>query len=289
MSNSNLKLNTNAQNTWCPGCTNFAILSALKQAILSLIKKGTLKRNIVVVSGIGCAAKITDYLDLNTLCSLHGRPVAAAEGVKLGNPNLKVIVSMGDGGCYDEGISHLIHAAKRNIDITVLVHDNRTFALTTGQFTATSPEGFKGGSTPKGSIEEPFNPLELMLASNASFIAREYAFKIELLGKSIEEGIKHKGFSFIDILQPCITFFNTTDFYNQRVYRMKEENLTSKEDALKKIKEWNYEKDDKKIPLGIFYKKQKPTYEKELLGKLNPSHRNKKINLKKLLENIQNQ
>lgn len=279
MSNSNLKLNNFVQNTWCPGCWNFSILATLKQVISSMMKQGTPKENFVVVSGIGCGAKIVDYLDLNTLCTLHGRSVIAAEGIKLGNPELKVIASIGDGGCYDEGISHLIHAAKRNIDITVLVHDNRVFALTTGQFTATSPEGLKGGSTPEGSIEEPFDPLELMLASRASFIARGYTFRVNHLKKLIEQGINHKGFSFIDILQPCIAYLDKTDFYNQKVYEMKENNLNSKDQALKKFREWNYEENNSKIPIGVFYKEQRPTYEEELLGGLNPSKKNKNLKL----------
>ncbi len=274
-----MKLETYAKNTWCPGCSNFGILAALKGAISAIITSGTPKENIVVVSGIGCSSKIIDYLDLNTFSSLHGRPVISAEGIKLGNPKLKVIVAAGDGGNYNEGISHLIHAAKRNIDITVLVHDNRNFALTTSQFTATSPKGFKGRSTPRGSVEEPFDPLELMLASKASFIARGYSMKLNHLKGLIEEGIKYKGFSFIEILQPCITFFDTTDSYNKRVYEMKESNLTSKKEAMKKIEEWDYNKDNSKIPLGIFYKIQKPVYEKELLKESNPSKRSKRVDL----------
>jgi len=281
MSNKNLKLNTYAKNTWCPGCSNFSILNVLKNVISALVQNGTPKENIVLASGIGCSSKIIDYLNLNTFSSLHGRPVASAEGIKLGNPNLKVIVCAGDGGIYNEGISHLIHAAKRNIDITVLVHNNRNFALTASQFTAVSPKGFKGKSTPKGSIEEPFNPLELMLASKASFIARGYSFKVNHLEKLIKKGINHKGFSFIDILQPCTTFFNETAFYNKKVYEIEENNLDSKEEAFKKIREWNYEENNSKIPIGIFYKEQRPLYEKELLKKLNPSKKNKKINLKK--------
>lgn len=145
MPKKNLKLNTYSQNTWCPGCANFGILTAFKEVIASLTKKKIAKENIVILSGIGCHAKIVDYLNLNSFYSLHGRPIATAQGIKLGNPNLKVIVFAGDGDTYDEGISHLIHAAKRNIDITVLIHNNRIFALTTGQFTPTSPKGFKGG------------------------------------------------------------------------------------------------------------------------------------------------
>jgi len=286
MSDDNLKLDTYCKNTWCPGCGDFGILQALKQAIVSLVKEGMPKENFVLTSGIGCHAKIVDYLNLNTFYSLHGRPVASAEGIKLGNPDLKVIAFSGDGDSYDEGISHLIHAAKRNIDITVIVHDNRNFALTTGQFTATSPKGFRGRSTPKGSIEEPFNPLELMLASGATLIARSYSAKIEHLKNLIIEGTKHKGFSFIEVLQPCVTFFNSYQFYNEKVYEMKDHGSNSKKEALNKIKEWNYNNEDSKIPIGIFYRIQKPSYEKELLGGLNPSKRKKELQLRETLKSF---
>ena len=258
------KLNTYCENTWCPGCGNFSILNVFKQAVILLNKKGIPRENIVIVSGIGCHAKIVDYLNLNSFYSLHGRAVASAQGIKLGNPRLKVIVFTGDGDSYNEGISHLIHAAKRNIDITVLVHNNRTFALTTGQFTATSPYGFKGNSSPQGNIEKPFNPLKLMLASHATFIARGYVGEMDHLKNLIVKGIQHKGFSFIDILQPCVSFFNTYQFYNQRVYKAEENNLMSEKKALEKIEKWEYEIKDGKIPIGIFYKIQKPSYEEEL-------------------------
>jgi 2-oxoglutarate/2-oxoacid ferredoxin oxidoreductase subunit beta len=262
-----MKLDTYSKNTWCPGCGNFGILNAFKKAMLSLEKKGIKKDKIAIVGGIGCSSKIVDYLNLNSFCSLHGRPIASAQGIKLGNPELKVIVFMGDGGCYNEGISHLIHAAKRNTDMTVLVHDNRSFALTTGQFTATSPQGFKGASAPQGSLEEPFNPLKLMLASNASFIARGYSAREEHLKNLIIEGIEQNGFSFIDVLQPCVTFFNTYEFYNQRVYEMENSQLDSKERALRKIEEWEYQADGSKIPLGVFYKQKKNVFETEFYKK----------------------
>jgi len=281
-----MELNTYAKNTWCPGCGNFGILIALKQAISSLVGRGIAKEKIVMVSGIGCSSKIIDYLNLNSFSSLHGRPIISAEGIKLGNPGLEVIVFAGDGGTYNEGISHLIHAAKRNSDITVLIHDNRSFALTTSQFTATSPKGFKGKSTPEGSIEEPLNPLKLMLASNATFIARGYSSKTEHLRDLIIEGVQHKGFSFIDILQPCVSFFNTYQLYNEKVYEEKNENLTSEKEALKKAGEWNYGKDNSKIPIGIFYEIQRPVYEKELLGNLIPAKRTKKVDFKKVLEEL---
>jgi len=274
-----MKLETYAKNTWCRGCSNFGIFTALKGAVSSLIEDEMSKENIVIVSGIGCSSKIIDYLNLNSFSSLHGRPIISAEGIKLGNPNLKLIVCAGDGGIYNEGIAHLIHAVKRNSDITVLVHNNRTFALTTGQFTATSPEGFKGKSTPKGSMEQPINPLKLVLASNGTFIARGYAFKPNHLKDLIIKAVKHPGFSFVDILQPCISFFDTTSFYNQRVYEMEEKDLGSPKEALRKIEEWDYNEsnDSKKIPIGMFYKIQRPTYEERLLEGLIPLKREREI------------
>lgn len=261
MEQNNLDLKT--KNTWCPGCGNFGILQSIKNAISILEKKGIGKENFVLSTGIGCHAKIVDYININTFYGLHGRAVAAAVGIKIGNPNLKVLVSSGDGDSYNEGISHLIYAAKRNINLTVLIHNNRNFALTTGQYSATSPRGFKGRSTPEGSLETAFNPLELMLASGATFIARGYAAKIDHLTNLIVQAIEHKGFSFIDILDPCVAWFNTFEDYNKRVYELKDNDLSSKEEATKIIREWDYNNGDK-IPIGIFYKIEKPNFDGEV-------------------------
>lgn len=261
-------LATYCKSTWCPGCPDFGILEALKKAVLELIEKGTAKENIVFTTGIGCHGKTFDYLNLNSFYSLHGRALTTAQGIKVANPDLKVIAIVGDGDVYNEGISHLIHAAKRNSDITVLVYDNRNFALTVSQFTATSPKGFKGSSTPQGSLEEPFNPLELVLASGATFIGRGYALKMEQLKNLIIQAIEHKGFSFLEILQPCITFFDNRKFYEERIYELKESDFNSKENGLMKIKEWDYGNGNGKIPLGIFYKIKKPCFEESALSGL---------------------
>jgi len=261
-------LNTYCQKTWCPGCPNFSILEAVKRAISELIEKGEKRENIVFTCGIGCHAKIFDYLNLNSFYGLHGRCIATAQGIKLANPKLKVLAFVGDGDTYNEGISHLIHAAKRNADISVLVFDNRNFALTVSQFTATSPKGFKGSSSPEGSIEEPFNPLELVVAAGATFIARGYALKIDQLKDLIVQAVEHKGFSFLEILQPCITFFDNRQFYQERIYELTGHDFNSKEKALAKIKEWDYKNGEGvKIPLGIFYKIEKPSYEELVLAK----------------------
>lgn len=257
-------LATYAKNTWCPGCGNFAILTAIRSALKSLMDEGLPFENIVLVSGIGCHAKIVDYINVNSFYSLHGRVTPAAEGIKLSNPTLKVIGFAGDGDAYGEGLEHLIFAAKRNIDITMIIHNNRVYGLTTGQYTPTSPLGFKGKSTPFGTKELPINPLELMLASGATFIARGYSSQLELLKKIFKEAIMHKGFSLVDVLQVCVTFFNMYEYYNKTVYELKGHNPDDYGQALKKIREWDYNK-NAPIGLGLFYKKSAPSFEENFL------------------------
>ncbi len=252
-----------ARIAWCPGCGNFGIISALKKTIESLVGQGIKRENIVLFTGIGCHAKIVDYLNINTFYSLHGRAIPPAMGARLANKDLYVIVCSGDGDSFDEGLDHLIYAAKRNANITVILHDNRTFALTTGQYTALSPKGFKGKSTPQGSPEIPLNPHKLLLASGATFLARGYSAKIDHLAEMMEKAIKHKGFSFLEVLQPCVAWLNPTQEYNQKVYEIPEENVDSGEEAAKKIREWDYINGDK-IPLGIFFKENKPIFEENI-------------------------
>ncbi len=258
------KLKTYAENTWCPGCGNFAILNAIKMALGELNAEGIPLENIVLVSGIGCHGKIVDYLNVNSFYSLHGRAVQAAEGIKLSNPNLKVIVFAGDGDAYGEGIEHLIFSAKRNIDITMIIHNNRVYGLTTGQYTPTSPLGFKGRSTPKGTDELPLNPLELMLVSGASFLARSTSRHLELLKDVFKKAILHKGFSLVDVLQVCFTYYNMYDYYGKRAYELKGHDPKDFTQALTKIREWDYNSDHP-IALGLFYQKEAPTFETKFL------------------------
>lgn len=255
-----INLNTSAKNTWCIGCGNFAILNAIKAVINELVAEGLPVENVALVSGIGCHAKIVDYIDVNSFYSLHGRVVPPATGIKIASPRLKVIGHSGDGDAYGEGMEHLIFAAKRNIDITVIVHNNRVYGLTTGQYTPTSPEGYKGRSTPHGTKEMPMNPLEIMLASGATFISRGTSGSMESLKKIFKEAITHKGFSIVDVLQTCVTYYNMYDYYDKRVYELKDHDPNDYDQALGKIREWDYNK-DAKIPIGIFYKKESPVFE----------------------------
>ncbi|MFA5355910.1 MAG: thiamine pyrophosphate-dependent enzyme [Candidatus Omnitrophota bacterium] len=253
-------LNTYARNTWCPGCGNFAILNAIKTVLGELTQEGLPTENIVIVSGIGCHAKIADYINVNSFYSLHGRVVSPAEAIKISRPEAKVIGFAGDGDAYGEGIEHLIFAAKRNIDITMIIHNNRVYGLTTGQYTPTSPQGFRGRSTPGGTKELPLNPLELMLSSGATYLARGTSHGIELLKKIFKEAIMHKGFSLVDVLQVCVTYYNMYEYYDKRVYELKEHNSGDFNQALGKIREWDYNS-DAPIALGKFYDKESPTFE----------------------------
>lgn len=255
---------TSAPNTWCPGCGNFSILNAVKSVLSELHADGLPMEDVVLVSGIGCHAKIVDYLNINSFYSLHGRPIPAAEGIKLADPRLKVICFAGDGDAYGEGIEHLIFAAKRNIDITLIVHNNRVYGLTTGQYTPTSPLGFKGRSTPQGSSELPLNPLQVALASGATYLARGTSYGLELLKKIIKEAIQHKGFALVDVLQVCVTFYNMYEYYEKHIYELKDHDVQDRARALTKIQEWDYNT-EAPIALGTFYKKQLPSFEETFL------------------------
>ena len=261
------ELGTYAENTWCPGCGNFGILTSIKKVLVDLEADGLDLSRLVLASGIGCHAKISDYVNVNSFYSLHGRVLPPLSGIKLANPELTVIGHSGDGDAYGEGIEHLIFSAKRNIDMAYMVHNNRVYGLTTGQFTPTSPAGFKGRSTPKGSPEEPLNPIELMISAGATFVARGYSGKVKHLQTLMKAAIKHPGFAFIDVLQPCFTFFNTYNYYNERVYEFtdQEHDPEDRAAALVKAGEWAYGEGDH-IPLGIFYRVIKPTFEQKLLA-----------------------
>ena len=262
---SEIKLDTYAENTWCKGCGNFGVLSALNEAFTSLAAGGLPMENVVLASGIGCHAKIVDYVNVNSFYSIHGRVPPTITGIKMANPALTVIGCAGDGDAYGEGLAHLVMSAKRNIDVTMIIHDNRVYGLTTGQFTPTSPKGFPGRSTPRGSVEEPLNPLELMLASGATFVARGYSTEMEHLVELLKQAMLHKGFSFVDVLQPCFTFFNTYQQYNKHVYRMEGHDSGNLEAAYKKAREWRGEPETG-IPIGLFYRVERPTFDASVTG-----------------------
>lgn len=256
-------LTTYGENTWCPGCGNFAILNAAKGAVRALEEGGVSRERIVMTAGIGQHAKIFDYLGLSGVYSLHGRAVAVAQGMKLANPDMKIIAFVGDGDTMGEGLAHLMFAAKRNSDITVIMHDNGVYALTTGQRSPLSPEGYKGPSTPHGNTEPPLNPLVLALEAGATFVARGYSGDIAGLTALIAEGVTHKGFSFIDVLQPCVTFNNRYAEYNELAKPMAGEPRSFDEAvALARVHET--------LPTGVFYRADRGSAEELLTRGRNP-------------------
>lgn len=251
------KYNTYQTPSWCPGCGNFGIWYALKNAFHELNFDNN---EITMVFGIGCSGNLSNFLKVYGFHSIHGRTLPVASGIKLANHKLNVIATSGDGDGLGIGLGHFVHTCRRNIDITYIIHDNRVYGLTTGQTAPTSPKGFVSKSTPFGVIEMPVNPLALAIQSGATFVARGYSGEIDHLASLIVQGVKHKGFAVIDVLQPCVTFNPSFSypFYNPRVYKLEEvgHDFTDFNKALTLAQEVN-----EKIPIGIFYKVQRETYE----------------------------
>lgn len=244
---------------WCPGCGNFGILTALKNALVALEIQ---PYRVLMVSGIGQAGKLPHYTKGNVLNVLHGRTLPAACGAKIANPELIVIAVGGDGDGYGEGGNHFINAIRRNHDITYLVHNNQIYGLTKGQTSPTSDFGFVTKTTPHGA-DIPVNPLALAIAAGASFVARGFAGDIDHLSQLIMRGIQHRGFALIDMLQPCVSFNhkNTYAWYRERVYKLEENGYEpgDKIVAFEKAQEWG-----DKIPIGVIYKEERAPYEERL-------------------------
>ncbi|MBF0484077.1 MAG: 2-oxoacid:ferredoxin oxidoreductase subunit beta [Candidatus Omnitrophica bacterium] len=242
---------------WCPGCGDFGILNALKKALAVL---GRAPKDILMVSGIGQAAKLPHYVKANCFNGLHGRSLPPAVAAKITNRDLTVIVTTGDGDCYGEGGNHFIHNIRRNVDITVIVHDNQIYGLTKGQASPTTELGYETKVQVNGVVLEPFHPLETAIALGCGFVARGFSTDSDHLAALILEGIKHKGFSLIDVLQPCVSFNkkNTHEWYAKRVYKLdyKAYDRSNKIMAYEKASEWG-----DKIPIGVIYQTARDTYE----------------------------
>lgn len=229
----------------------------------STCEAGETSKDILIASGIGQAAKLPHYIKCNCFNGLHGRALPPAAGAKIANRQLTVLVTTGDGDCYGEGGNHLVHNIRRNLDITVIVHDNQIYGLTKGQASPTTDEGYVTKVQAAGVILEPIHPLQMVIALGAGFVARGYSADSEHLSWLILEGINHQGFALIDVLQPCVSFNkkNTYEWYAQRIYKVNTDNSYNPEDQIKafqKAGEWG-----DKIPIGIIYKAEKPTYEEK--------------------------
>jgi 2-oxoglutarate ferredoxin oxidoreductase subunit beta len=247
---------------WCPGCGNFAILKAIKQALVNL---GREPHEVFIASGIGQSSKLPHYLKCNMFNGLHGRSLPPAIGAKIANHELTVLAVAGDGDCYGEGGNHFIHNIRRNPNITLIVHDNQIYGLTKGQASPTSELGLKTKIQNHGVFNTPLNPLAMAISLDCSFVSRGYAGDVSHLTSLIEKAISHRGFSLVDVLQPCVSFnkLNTFKWYSERVYKMDESEYIRDDRvrAFERSLEWG-----EKIPLGVFYKKEKPVFEDNFLA-----------------------
>jgi 2-oxoglutarate ferredoxin oxidoreductase subunit beta len=244
---------------WCPGCGNFGILNTLKEALAELEIEPT---NLVLVSGIGQAAKIPHYFKTHIFNGLHGRALPAATAIKAANPSLTVIAESGDGDMYGEGGNHLMHAIRRNPDITNIVHNNMVYGLTKGQASPTSPRGLKTPVQIAGVFLEPFNPLAVAIALNASFVARAYAGDAKQTREILKQAIMHKGYALVDVFQPCVSYnkVNTYQWFKQHTYYLDDSyDPADRNEAFRKATE------TEKLPLGIVYQRAgQPTFEESI-------------------------
>ncbi len=233
---------------WCPGCGNFGIVTAMRKAIADLDLD---PKDVVVVSGIGCSGKTPHYVKTYGFEAIHGRAVAVALGIKLANPQLHVIVNTGDGDNYGIGLNHWIQNMRRNLDVLHIAHNNHIYALTKGQAAPTTPFMEKTSSTPHGNPEKPLNPLLLALSAGATFVARGYAGDLQHLTELMKEGLMHRGYAFIDVLQPCVSMYPkmSYDYYKEHTYYLKDHDPSNKEKAMELAMQ-----EDDKLALGVFYK-----------------------------------
>lgn len=242
---------------WCPGCGNFAILNSLKATLEELGKD---PYEVLMVGGIGQAAKTPQYISANSFCGLHGRSLPAAVAAKMANEKLTVIVNTGDGDSYGEGGNHFLHNIRRNVDITHFIHDNQIYGLTKGQASPTTSVGQVTGVQVTGSINTPLNPMLVAIAAGAGFVARAFSGDISHLKQIMKEAINYKGYAMVDIMQPCPSYnkVNTFSFYKERVYHLEDDyDPTNKLEAMKRAMEF-----DEKIPIGVLYREDKDDYHK---------------------------
>ncbi len=243
------------ETSWCPGCGNFNILKCLKTALEELDKD---PYEVLMVSGIGQAAKTAQYISANSFNGLHGRALPVAIAAKIANEKLTIIVNSGDGDSYGEGGNHLIHNIRRNVNITHFVHNNQIYGLTKGQASPTTSEGQVTRVQPNGNINPALNPIFLAIAAGAGFVARSFSGDTEHLVSMMKQAISYDGYAIVDILQPCVSFnkINTYAYYKSRVYHLDEEyDSSNKLGAIQKSMEF-----DDKIPIGVIYKEKRNTY-----------------------------
>ncbi len=243
--------------TWCPGCGDFGVVAAVEMALKRLRIPS---HDVVVVSGIGCSSNLPHFLSSYGFHGIHGRSLPVAEGIRWANHGLTVLGTGGDGDGFGIGAGHFVHAMRRNVDLTYVTMDNQIYGLTTGQASPTSTMGQKTKSTPNGVIENPIDPIALALASGATYVARGFSGDVKHLTDLVANGIQHKGFAFVDVFSPCVTYnkINTFDFFRQRVYKLE----SAGHDPADLVAAWQRSLEwGDKIPIGLFYRVDRPTYE----------------------------
>lgn len=245
---------------WCPGCGDFGVLNCVQRALAEM---GLMQHQVAVISGIGCSSNLPGFINTYGMHTLHGRSLPNAQGFKLAHHDMTVIAVGGDGDGYGIGVGHLVHALRRNIDMTYIVMNNSIYGLTTGQTSPTSGFGMKTKSTPFGNPEVPLNPLTLALGSGASFVARAFSGNPKQAIEIYKAAIKHKGFALVDTFSPCVTFnkVNTAQFYRDNTYDLNAEghNPSDFEAAFKVASKDTY--GDTRIATGIFYQNERSCYE----------------------------
>ncbi len=257
--------------TWCPGCGDYGVLTALYQAFVRLELEPD---NIAIVSGIGCSSRLPGFASTYGFHGLHGRALPIGQGVKLANPELEVVVTGGDGDAFAIGGGHFPHAARRNIDLAYVVMNNRIYGLTKGQVAPTSSLNFRTVSSPYGNFETPVNPAAFALCIGATFVARGFSGKVEQLTDLITEAIKHKGFALVEVISPCITFNreNTFKYFQERIRPLPEGYLPDDRSRAMELAD----REDDEIYTGLFYREERATYSdwlsrlSEIAGKKTP-------------------
>jgi 2-oxoglutarate ferredoxin oxidoreductase subunit beta len=253
----------NVKPNWCPGCGDFSVQAAIQRAAANV---GLEPEQLAVISGIGCSGRISGYINAYGLHGIHGRSLPIAQGVKLANRELTVIASGGDGDGFAIGMGHTVHAIRRNLDVTYIVMDNQIYGLTKGQTSPRSAEGFKTKSTPEGSIESTLSPLEIALSAGATFVAQSFSSDLKQLTTLIEEGLKHKGFSLINVFSPCVTFnkVNTYDWFKENIVNLEQfpdYDPSNRIAAMTKIMETNG------MVTGLLYQnKERKAYDQLIVG-----------------------
>ena len=243
---------------WCPGCGDFGVLRGVKMAAGKL---GIKPEELFTVSGIGCSSNLPGYIHAYGVHSLHGRAVAVASGIKFANQDMNVVITGGDGDGYGIGLGHFVHAMRRNLDLTYIVMNNQIYGLTTGQASPTTMKEVRTKSTPRGNAEMPLNPIALALVSGATYISRAFSGEPRHMADVIAGGIAHKGFALVDVFSPCVTYnkINTYPWFKKRVYKLEDDpdyDATDYQGAMTRAFEWG-----DRIPLGLFYREELPTYE----------------------------